>query len=271
ERLPRQLRLLDGVLVAVVLVFAFLVASFPATNSDFFLHLASGRLLAEGNYHFGVDPFTFTTEGVRWVNHSWLLDLLAYTLYRVPDVGGTLVVVVKALLAALLAGLMLRVAYRPGQGLWVPASCVALAVLALSPRLMLQPECVSYLFLGLTLYLLRRPRRRREARPDGAAPPPYLSLWLLPPPFLLWVHMDRWCLLGPLTVGLYLLGEVLQQRLAPGAGADAPGPGELRTLGLVLAAGVAACLVNPYHVHAFTLPSLLQPSEAARALGQEGP
>src|SRR5262245_38435710 len=72
ERLGRGL---DSALVAGVLLFAFLVASFPAGNSDFFLHVASGRLLAEGKYHFGEDPFAFTSDGAYWVNPSWLYDL----------------------------------------------------------------------------------------------------------------------------------------------------------------------------------------------------
>ena len=54
---------LDAVLVALVLALAFLVASFPVTNSDFFRQLATGRLLAQGEYHFGVDPFTYGSDG----------------------------------------------------------------------------------------------------------------------------------------------------------------------------------------------------------------
>lgn len=71
-----QVRLLDRLLIGSVLALAFLLASLPARNSDVWLHLASGRLLAHGQYPFGVDPFAFTTHGVRWVNACWLYDLL---------------------------------------------------------------------------------------------------------------------------------------------------------------------------------------------------
>jgi hypothetical protein len=70
----RWARRLDIALAAGVLVFAFLVASFPVRNSDFWQHLATGRLLSEGEYKFGVDPFSWTTEGIYWANHAWLFD-----------------------------------------------------------------------------------------------------------------------------------------------------------------------------------------------------
>ncbi len=215
---------LDAVLVALVLAFAFLVASSPVTNADFFRQIATGRLLLQGDYHFGVDPFTYTSEGESWVNHSWLFALLVYGLYQIPMIGGVAVVVGKALLVAALAEIMLRVGRRAGQSLWIPAACTALAVLTLSPRLFLQSVCLSFLFLGLTLWLLHRPRRLRERvgqafqpdrqafQPDRQAGKPDLrrSWWLLPPLFALWVNCDAWFFLGPLAVALYLVGELLE-------------------------------------------------------------
>src|SRR5262245_3269942 len=70
------------VLAFGVLTLAFLLASFSVRNSDFWMHLATGRLLAEGNYSFGKDPFSFVGEDRTWVNHSWLFDWLTYLLYR---------------------------------------------------------------------------------------------------------------------------------------------------------------------------------------------
>jgi hypothetical protein len=238
EQLAHRLWVLDVAIVSLVLLFALLVVSFPVTNSDFFLHLASGRLLAEGRFPFGHDPFASTTEGVYWANHSWLYDLAVYGLYQLPGVGPAAIVVLKGLLVAVLAGVMLLTARRSGQSLWIPAACTALALLALSARLLMQPLCVSCLFLGLTLWLLNQPRRR----------------WLLPPLFLLWVNLDEFFVLGPFAIALYLLGDVLQgwvpQLFAP----TSPAPRERRSLLLVLAASLAACLVNPFTWRAFTLP-----------------
>src|SRR5690242_4756102 len=63
---------------ALVVLLAFLLASVAARNSDAWRHLATGRALLSGSYTFGTDPFSYTTEGVTWVNHAWLYDLLLY-------------------------------------------------------------------------------------------------------------------------------------------------------------------------------------------------
>jgi len=229
----------DGLLVVEVLLFAFLVASFPASNPDFFRQLAIGRLILQGQYHFGVDPFVYTADNDYFVNHSWLFGLLMYGLYRLPAIGDAAVVIFKALLSASLAVVLLRGGRRTGQSLWIPAACTALAVLVVSPRLHLQSACLSFLFLGVTVWLL-------TSVDKGAT-----RLWWLPPLFALWVNCDSWFFLGPLTVALYLVGDLFTPR-QPASPASASLPGA--TGWTVLAVGMAACLVNPHHIHALTLP-----------------
>jgi len=277
---------LDRVLVVLVLGLAFLLASFAVRNPDFYRDIALGRLLVQGQYRFGSDPFTWgsepnswvnalTGEKVVWVNHSWLFAVLVYGLFLIPPipyVAASAVVVFKALLVTALAALMIRVGQRGGQRWFVPALCTALALLVLSPRLFLQPVIVSYLFLGVTLWLLEMPRRKDEGRrmkdeskSDAASgssfiphPSSFWSWWLLPLLFLLWVNLDQWFFLGPVVVVLYLLGEALQRSFGQVlTGADKPAPGSLATLSYVLLVGLAACLVNPFHLHAFTLPAQL--------------
>src|SRR5262249_50103913 len=79
EQLAAEIARLDRALVAVVLTLAFLLASVAVRNSDFWMHLATGRLIARGQYHFGVDPFSYT-RAAYWANHSWLYDLILYGL-----------------------------------------------------------------------------------------------------------------------------------------------------------------------------------------------
>jgi hypothetical protein len=273
QRAAARRRFLDGLIVAVVLIFAFLTALFPARNSDFFLHAATGRLIAHGQYQIGVDPFAFTTAVARWINTNWLYDLIVYWIYDASTFGGTILIVLKALLIAALAEVMLRTARQPGRALWVPACCVALAVLALSPRVLLQPVCISFFFLGATCWLLHLPRRMRalaEARQSAPPRRPFLAYWLIPPLCLFWVNLDSWFFLGPILIVLYLAGRGVQDVLSSsGRERSSWAPGELRTLVLVLAASLAACLVNPHHVYAFTPPSALGLSDAAGALARD--
>jgi hypothetical protein len=247
-----RLRILDVVLAVLLLAFAFQVACFRASNSDVYLHLAAGRAVAEGKL-LAPEPFTFTTDEV-WVNHSWLPDFVAYHLYRI-DRHGALLVALKALCVAVLAGFMLHTASQKGRLLLIPVLCVLLAVLTLSARVFLQSAVLSFLLLGVTLWLLERARGGHK-----------LALWLLPVVCLLWVNLDAWFLLGPLTVGLYLLGELLQR--VAGEEKETPGLSPV-LLGVAFAACVATCVINPFHVRAFTLPAALQFTETASTLGKD--
>ena len=82
------------------------------------------------------------------------------------------------------------------------------------------------------------------------------SIIAIPLLFLLWVNLDEWFILGPITVGLYLIGELTQQFIIPTrTGQDAPAPGHVGRLAILLIGGVAACLVNPHFLGAFRLPA----------------
>ncbi|HTU18416.1 MAG TPA: hypothetical protein VMG10_10185 [Gemmataceae bacterium] len=234
----------DFVLMAGILVFAFLASSFAVRNSDFWLHRASGRLIAQGRYQIGVDPFAFTTKNQYWANHAWLFDLLLFLVCE--HFSGGFLVVLKALFVSLLAVVLLRVR-RPDSGLGWPAACTLLAVLAMSPRVLLQSTCLSYVLLGLTFWLLWRPRSSSTAFSRRMYH--YAPVLMM---FVLWVNLDGWFLLGPLLAGLFWLGE----RLLPDRNTGDEMP---RTPAWLWPAGLAVCLVNPHHFHAFTLPVELMP------------
>jgi tetratricopeptide (TPR) repeat protein len=279
---------LDALLVVVTLAFAFLTASFAASNSDFFFQAATGRLLAQNRYTFGVDPFACSTENVYWANHSWLFGVVTHAVYdSFPghgtddnSAGGIILVVAKALLVAILAWLIFVTGRQRGKSVWIPAACALLAVLAVSPRVWLNSTTLSYVYLGLTLFLLRRPRWNPPPIPDAPAKKgkakvampvtvgyPFKAFWAIPPLCILWVNTDSWFFLGPLTVALYLAGELIEQaQTQPDERAERPLPGELKTLGYVLVVSIGACFINPHHYHAFTLPAQLGFNNAGETL-----
>jgi hypothetical protein len=231
-------------LVILVLALAFLSASFLAHNSDLWFHLATGRLLAAGQFPFGADPFSYTAGASYWANQTWLADLGLYELYE--RVGGVGLVVLKALLVTALAGLLLPIR-RPSCGIGIPVFCTTLAVLAMSPRLLLQPACLSYFLLALTFWLLfsAPPREAGSNR----------RWWMLLVLFVVWVNVEEWFLLGPVLVGLFWLGERLR--------------GQRRTPGWLLPVGLAVCLLNPYTFRAFNLPPELSVASWASGIRQD--
>jgi tetratricopeptide (TPR) repeat protein len=250
----------DLFLAAGVVVFAFVIASFAVKNSDFWQHLATGRLIAhDGDTAtlFGKDPFSYTGEGRIWVNHAWLFDVIIYLLYSA--LGGPGLVVAKALLVAGIAALLMTI--RPaGQGLWFAVVLTGLALLAMAPRLLLQPTLASYFFLTLTLFLLLK-------RAGSKGLPLYIGIT-----FALWANCDAWFVLGPATLALYLIGELIQPRTADAELnaergtrnaelSESPAPqvpqSARRNLAFALGVGVVACMIHPMHVRVWALPAEL--------------
>ncbi len=253
EEAPAWIGAADWVLVALVVALAFLMASVPAYNSDIWMQLAGGRLIAHGEYlPGGADPFSCATEAgqgreaVLWVNHSWLYGLLLYGLYSLA--GGVGVIVAKGLLVGGLVVVLVRTRLA-NTNLLIVAICLALAVLALGTRVIFtQPVLVSWLFLGLTLLVLTRAGAFDPAGVPPADERRLRLLWALPVLSVLWVNLDDWFVLGPITVGLCWLGLAVQRWL--GLGSAVP----LGRLGMVFGAGVLACLLSPFHVRGIQLP-----------------
>jgi tetratricopeptide (TPR) repeat protein len=259
EDLKAEIARLDSALVALVLVFGFLLGSTVARNSDVWQHLATGRLMVSGQHSFGTDPFSYTSTGHPWINHSWLYDLVWYKLWEALGGGESILargvlVALKALLVSVMAALMLSIRQR-GQSFWLPVCCVGLALYAMSPRLLLQPAVISYFLLATTVFLLFRWRESaREAQPSNAGPR-YAGLRylvMIPIVTALWVNVDEWFLLGPLTAALFLVGEVIQFFVSPEERLRAR---ELGALAIAAVATLAACLVSPYTVQGLTLPT----------------
>jgi hypothetical protein len=250
---------LDALLAATVVALAAFLASFAAANSDLWVHLAAGRLVAHGQFPFGIDPFSALDPPPPWVNHAWLFDLLLYGLYQ--SAGGPALVAVKAGLVAVLAAVLLLIR-RSGAGSLLPAVATTLALLALSPRLLLQPIIVSYLLFAVLLLLLHRVPRR-VARWQVLA-----AVGVL---FALWVNVDGGFVYGLGLLALWLVGALLQAAIPLGTpGADAAEePHSPATLAGMLAVAAAASLVNPYLYRAFGVPAELVPLTLPEALRRD--
>ncbi len=234
---------------SLVLLLAFMLASFPAHNSDVWRHLATGRALLTGTYTFGADPFAYTTDDATWVNHAWLQDLLLYAAYQVV---GPYVVIIKALLVVALAGLMLLAA-RPAA----PLDRVVLHR-ARTGRAWALPHVGTRHRL---LYAVRvYPLVARPERGTTAVDRPLWGHWPLFLVLLLWANCDEWFMLGPGTVGMFWLGTMM-----PRSTGQPAQPGQSRNLFAIFAVSLAIGVLNPHHLRVFMLPAALDGSPDAAA------
>jgi hypothetical protein len=231
---------------ALVVTCGFFAASYPARNADVWRHLATGKALVQGDYRFGVDPFAYTIANSYWVNHNWLFDTLLFGLHQA--LGGTAVVVAKATLIGVLTAILSWLSWR-GPQRWFALMLLVVALVAMSPYLLLRPICASLLFLGISYAWLER-------HPAGATWKACLPLLIL---FALWASMDEWFLLGPALVAFWWCGAMVTRQ--PSVNMSAPTEQSRRIpLILVVGAGLLAAALNPHHIHVFTAPSLLDGS-----------
>lgn len=221
-------RQVERVVLLLLLAMAGACASFAARNSDVWLHRATGRLLIEGQYRFGVDPFGQDTAGRYWANHAWLYDAALYVVWEVAGGGGA--VAVKAGLVVVLAWLLWRLGRFWGNP-WVAGTAALLAIAAMSPRLLLQPMILSLLGLAVVLRCCQRGSR---------------WLWGIPLVTALWVNLDSWFFLGPLVALL----EVVRPRQSE----------EGRRPWAVMLATLVATLCSPHLWQAWTWPVELSPA-----------
>jgi tetratricopeptide (TPR) repeat protein len=238
------------------------------------MHLARGRLLAQGEWTLGMAAPV--GSGLP-ANSSWLYDLVCYGLYSL--LGETGLVLSKAVVVVILALLLWRLS-RSDRERWVAAFCTALALLAMSVRLPLAPVTVSYLFLALALWMLHQRGRCREpsgtesgessGTESGSARRTYqhgeAARWPSPWPllvlFVVWANTDGWFVLGLAVVALTWLGQALEE-VAGARQRGETGVALFARRGLCLALLTAACLLNPRHFHALALPPELQSLELA--------
>lgn len=242
---PRQLGLAPTLFVVA---FAFLLASFPARNSEIWLHLATGRRIVE-TQSLGT-PLSGQPEE-RSTGHSWLFDVAAYGLFSIG--GGSALVLAKAALAAVLAALLLNLSHR-NAGVWIPVVCTMLALLAISMRLLVYPATLSYFLFGTTLWLLYR-HRRRDLRKQELAPP-----WPLLLVFMLWPNCDSSFVIGLAVVafdGLGRLFDILGGNSDEVHGNQTAVGCLSRTICWVMLLGCASA-INPSHVRAFVEAPELQ-------------
>lgn len=223
-------------------VLAFLLGSFRVTNSDIWLVLATGRKIAAGEYQFGVDPFSWASDGAFWANQSWLASWFSYLLYQ--TLGSSSLVIAKAGLVVAMAGFLFG-ARSKDSPLLPGLELTALGVLAASPRFLLQTVVLSFVSLTILIWLLTRggylggltsdSEKRRGVQ------------WQIPLLFLVWSNLDGYFVLGLLVVGLVAIGLAVFAITRPAA----------RSLGIVFVISAVACVLNPHLLANFTLPTEL--------------
>jgi hypothetical protein len=181
------------VMVWVLALGLFAMATRAATDPDLGWHLRTGQLTIQNHCVFHTDPYSFTRSGQPWVNHEWLSEVLMFSVYRVAGCGG-LVVLFAGIISAAFMLVFRRCSGRP----YGAAIFVVWAATASVPLWGVRPQMISLLLGSLFLFLLER-----------SAAQPALVWWTVPL-MLLWVNLHAGYALGVVFIFLYLAGVIAE-------------------------------------------------------------
>lgn len=213
-----------SLVVLLLAVAAALTALYPSGDPDVYFHLAAGRQMVESGGLPDTEPFCFPAAHRPFVNHEWLFDVALWL--GVEWLGTPGVVVFKALLAALLFGLVALVGRRMGAGAW-PLLLVGSAFLPLfRESLEARPHLAGYALAAATILSLFRLERGDK-----------VHLAVLTAVMILWVNTHGSFPLALLLWGVFAARALIQS------------PTQARARGPVLVAGpllALACLANPW-------------------------
>lgn len=243
---------IDPVLTVLALAAVFALLSAGALHkvwaADFWWQYRTGQhVLQSGPPH--QDIFSFTVSGAPWIEMRWLYCVVLSLIVQVFHPAGAVVGTWLAVLVSF--GLAAAIAVERRTVL-VGCGALTIALLASSQRFLIRPELATYVLMAVFLWILAKHRSR-----------PSRAIYALPLLQLVWVNSHTLFALGPLLIGLMLVVTALEawdHRRTRSGGTSGAGIGEgaslasaknVRTLALVLAATLLACLLNPYGLRVF--------------------
>jgi len=221
-----------------IFVYAFLFASRPISDADFWFHLKTGQYIFGTGSIPRTELFSFTFHGIPWVAHGWLSGVLFYAVYSVA--GLKPLIFIFALLAAIAFWIAFK---RANSHPFFAGVAVLVAVWTALPNIGVRPRVFTILFASIYLAILGRFASGVKER----------LIWWLVPLMVLWVNLHGGFFIGFALMALTAVGTVVD-RWAGVLDEPETFRSRLRTLALVFGACVLAGLVNPYGIKLYTAP-----------------
>ncbi|MBU2574492.1 MAG: hypothetical protein KKH28_10490 [Elusimicrobia bacterium] len=220
---------------AALAVSAFFL---PVINPDLFWHLSAGRYMFEHGAVPRADFLSWTMHGRPWLDFEWLTQLLYYGLFLKGGMAALFAFKTSLLVLAVFAFFKIIKLHRSEESAFFLLPALAAGLITNSD---LRPENFSVLFFVLVFWRLEVIRLKSSYRPGAA------ELALAAAFFALWTNLHAGYLYGAALIAFYAAGNFFEEALPFIYGRQGGIPaGKWAQYLKVLAAGVAASLINPY-------------------------
>ncbi len=180
-------------LVAILFVAIFTMATRVPTDTDTWWHLRSGEYIVRTHSIPRHDVFSHTVAGRPWIDHGWLAQIAIYLLFAAFGYAG-----LGLALAAVVTLAFGFVFLQSEENLYLRAFVTVLAAITSAVVWIARPQIVSFLLTAVFSYILYLYKRRGRN-----------YLFLLPLLTVLWVNVHGAFITGFILLGCYVLGEVL--------------------------------------------------------------
>lgn len=221
-----------------VFAFAFLFASRPMGDADFWFHLKTGQYVFTTGALPRMELWSFTHYGIPWTAHGWLSGVLFYGVWSVA--GLKPLIFIFALLTAIAFWIAFK---RTNAHPFFAGTAILLAVWTSLPNIGVRPRVFTILFASIFLALLGRFARGVNER----------WIWLLLPMMTLWANLHGGFFIGLALVGITAVGMVVDY-WAGVLEEPVSFRLRLRQLAILFVGCVLAVLVNPFGVKLYTTP-----------------
>jgi len=236
-------KLLSRVCFIGIISLAFLMNFHTLTDTDIFWHLKTGQIIYETHQVPHQDIYSFTMQGKEWIDSQWLFQLLIYIFYRFS--GYTGMILFGSVITALTWLLILVPGFAPKR--YFSLLLLGLiSLLAVSIRLKLRPEILTFFYLALEILLIDLVKRGKKCA-------------LIPLPFLLllWVNSEGLWPIYFVVLIAFLLEELLfipNWWLKRIFSRDSDGRKSVALLGIALACSILLAFANPYGYRGVLFP-----------------
>jgi hypothetical protein len=230
--LPNRVLSFPSAILAILAGKVFWTCRERMVDTDLGWHLRNGEYLLKNGRWPDFDSYSFTAAGVRWVDHSWVPEIVYYLSHHWLGLSGIFVVFTATIAALLLSVFFLSLA-RAEDPLGAAVATILgglLAMVGFTPR----AQNFGWLcFMGVFAILLRYHEKRQA------------PLWLIPLLFAFWINCHASWPFG-LAVFLIIFGSGFIRHDIGNIGTSPWSSAEAKKLWATLMVSFAALFLNPF-------------------------